>query len=59
MRIKRITGSVVLLSAMGCAPPCGDGTVESERECVAAYDEIDCGEGTVAENGLCVPSFEP
>ena len=44
---------------MGCAPPCGDGTVESERECVAAYDEIDCGEGTVAENGLCVPSFEP
>ena len=49
MRIKRINGSVIFLAIVGCAPPCGDGTVESERECIAAYEEIDCGEGTVPE----------
>lgn len=42
---------VLSLFLTGCPdPPCGEGTVEYEEECVAV-----CGEGTVLSGGECVP----
>jgi hypothetical protein len=58
MSCIRLLVMAFVLPVLGCSPPCGDGTVEADRECVAAYEEIDCGEGTVAENGICVPAYD-
>ncbi len=58
---------LVLLFLIGCQqprggggdgfddpPPCGDGTIEVDGECVGLDDGLECGDGTIELAGECV-----